>query len=194
MRHFIRLRPKPATIVASIALLAALGGTSYAASEALLPSNSVGSAQVVNGSLGRVDIGAGVRGDRGPRGFRGPTGPRGLAGPAGTAGTAGPAGAAGAAGPIGPTDANSRFLNGPLALPAALTTVANLSIPAAGKYVVSAKAYFTATAGVPLITCQLVAGGNLDQSQAWTVAGAPRTMILNVVNEYAAAGSVDLRC
>ncbi len=45
-----RLRaPSPALVVSSIALLVALGGTSYAA--LVLPSNSVGTKQIMNGAV-----------------------------------------------------------------------------------------------------------------------------------------------
>lgn len=194
MRKLMRLRPRPATIVAAIALLVALGGTSYAAADALLPTNSVGSAQVVNKSLKRVDIRPGVRGNRGPRGLRGFTGARGATGAAGPTGSAGPNGTAGAAGPVGPSDAFARFLNGPIAIPAGVTSLTTLSIPTAGRYVVWAKMFVSTAAGVPLVNCQLVAGGNLDQTLLGVFAGFTRTLSLNVVNEFAAAGSVDLRC
>ena len=75
-------KPSPALIVACVALLVALGGTSVAAVKALAPRNSVGSAQVINKSLLPIDF-------KTP-----PKGPRGLAGPPGPAGPAGPAGAA----------------------------------------------------------------------------------------------------
>jgi hypothetical protein len=42
--------PSPAIAIALVALFAALGGTGYAVVR-LVPRNSVGSAQVVNGSL-----------------------------------------------------------------------------------------------------------------------------------------------
>jgi len=42
--------------VAYVALFAALSGTSYAAATKLLPKNSVGSRQVINGSLQKVDL------------------------------------------------------------------------------------------------------------------------------------------
>jgi hypothetical protein len=80
-------RPSPALIVACVALLVALGGTSVAAVKALAPRNSVGSAQVINKSLLPIDF------KTPPKGPRGPAGP---AGPAGSAGPAGPAGPAGA--------------------------------------------------------------------------------------------------
>ncbi|HET8653564.1 MAG TPA: hypothetical protein VFM13_13450 [Gaiellaceae bacterium] len=87
--------------VAYVALFVALGGTSFAAANALVPRNSVGTAQVINGSLLKKDFKAGQlpRGARGPVGARGPAG---LTGPAGAPGPAGPAGAAGAQGPPGP--------------------------------------------------------------------------------------------
>jgi hypothetical protein len=87
--------------VAYLALFVALGGTSFAAANALVPRNSVGTRQVINGSLLKKDFKAGQlpRGARGPAGLRGAAGP---AGPAGATGPAGPAGAAGAAGAQGP--------------------------------------------------------------------------------------------
>jgi len=94
------VRPSPATVIATIALLVALGGTGYAA--VTLPRNSVGNAQlqanavtsskVKDHSLLRVDFASGQV----------PAGPRGSAGPPGPPGAPGAAGAAGARGPTGP--------------------------------------------------------------------------------------------
>jgi len=93
-------------LVAYLALFVALSGTGYAASEKLLPRNSVGSAQVINGSLQKVDLSrravAALHGARGARGPQGPTGPAGSQGIQGPKGDTGAAGAAGAAGPAGP--------------------------------------------------------------------------------------------
>lgn len=58
MRTFGRHRPSPALVVACLALLVALGGTS-AAAVALVPRNSVGSRQVIDLSLQRGDIAPG---------------------------------------------------------------------------------------------------------------------------------------
>lgn len=80
-------------VIACIALMLALTGTGVAAYQQLVPRNSVGTAQVKNNSLLRVDFKAGQL----PRGARGPAGPAGAAGAAGPAGPAGPAGAAGTA-------------------------------------------------------------------------------------------------
>jgi hypothetical protein len=113
-------RPTPAMVVAVTALVAALGGTSYAAAQ--LAKNSVGSPQIRNGQVKTSDLGKGsvtaaklkgnaVSGAKVKDGtltaadFQGgqlPAGPAGAPGPAGPAGPAGPKGDTGAAGPAGP--------------------------------------------------------------------------------------------
>jgi len=100
------LRVSPATVIACVALLVALGGTSLAA--ATLPRNSVGNSQlkngavtnsklatnavtsskVQNGSLLKVDFKSGQV----PVGPRGPVGPPGPPGAPGARGPTGPAG------------------------------------------------------------------------------------------------------
>jgi hypothetical protein len=98
-------------VVACIALLVALGGTSFAAATQLarnsvgtpqlkdnavtnpkIRNNAVNSNKVANRSLLRVDFAPGQL----PAGPTGPQGPAGPAGPAGAAGPAGPAGVIGA--------------------------------------------------------------------------------------------------
>jgi hypothetical protein len=93
MRISVR-HPSPALVISCLALTVALGGTSFAAVQAL-PKNSVGTAQlknsavisakVKNHSLLRADFAAGQL-PAGPRGPAGPTGPAGPAGPAGLSG------------------------------------------------------------------------------------------------------------
>jgi len=102
MRKLRSFRPSPALIVACVALAIALGGTGYAATQ-LAPRNSVGTLQVINHSLRRIDFKPGQipRGPRGPQGEQGPAGPAGAAGPAGPAGAQGPTGPAGPPGPAG---------------------------------------------------------------------------------------------
>ena len=115
MHRLLPHRPSPAMVVACIALIVALGGTSVAAVDAIAP-NSIGPAQikanavstselkngavtnpklrnnavtgakVQNQSLTAADFVAGSL----PRGPAGPAGPAGAAGPAGPAGTIGP--------------------------------------------------------------------------------------------------------
>jgi hypothetical protein len=114
-------------VVAYAALLFALGGTSYAATTALLPANSVGTRQVINHSLLKKDFKFGQlpRGARGPRGFAGETGPRGATGPAGAAGARGPAGVEGPPGPVVLIYRNS----GVHSLPSVQTTTQQVACP-----------------------------------------------------------------
>jgi hypothetical protein len=133
MRKLLRRRPSPAMVVACLALLVALGGTSVAAVSQLgrnsvgplqlrngavtnpkLRNNAVTSAKVANRSLLRSDFAAGQL----------PAGPTGPQGPAGAAGPAGPAGPAGTVGAItvrtetipvtdGPSDPNGEYVTRP---------------------------------------------------------------------------------
>src|SRR6478736_8507493 len=83
--------------VAYLALFVALGGTSMAASSALVPKNSVGTAQVINGSLLKKDFKSGQL----PRGARGPAGARGAKGATGAQGVQGSQGIQGIQGVSG---------------------------------------------------------------------------------------------
>jgi hypothetical protein len=83
-----------------------------------------------------------------------------------------------------------------VAAPATLATIATLTIPQAGNYVIFAKMWLQDLASSTVLTdCQLIAGGDSDESRATldgTIAGA--TLALNVVHVFAAAGAVELRC
>jgi hypothetical protein len=183
-----RFRPSPAMLVASIALLVALGGTSWAAvtlaprsvSNAALKTGAVNSRVIADRSVQNVDLAAGVI-------KKGPSGP---VGPSGQTGAAGPSG------PAGPSDAYSRFLNGPIVVPTTSTTLSSLSIPAAGKYVAWAKAYFTPGGPTAFgnVTCTLTAGADSDESQTLVLSPYVWTLANNVVHEFTAAGSVDFKC
>ncbi len=105
--------PSPAMAISLVALFVALGGTSLAAVDALAPRNSVGSAQVINGSLQKQDLGKkAVAALKGNRGAAGPAGPAGTAGAAGPQGQAGPAGASGQRGATGPQGATGPATGG----------------------------------------------------------------------------------
>jgi hypothetical protein len=84
MKVLKRLLPTPSMVIACFALLVVLGGTGYAAVQAL-PRNSVTSVQVKDRSLLARDFKAGQI-PRGPAGPAGPAGPQGPAGPAGSSG------------------------------------------------------------------------------------------------------------
>jgi collagen triple helix repeat protein len=93
LQRFASRRPSSATLISLVALFVALGGTSYAAATKLLPKNSVGSAQVINGSLQKGDLSrkavASLRGLRGAQGAAGPQGPAGAQGAQGQKGDKG---------------------------------------------------------------------------------------------------------
>lgn len=116
MLRAIRERLTYANMMSTVAVMIALGGTSYAAIK--LPKNSVGNHQLRNNSVttakvrnntllrkdfkkGQLPI-DGVAGPKGDPGPAGPPGPTGAAGPKGDPGPAGPKGDPGVAGPVGP--------------------------------------------------------------------------------------------
>jgi hypothetical protein len=100
--------------VAYIALFVALSGVATAAT-LVVPRNSVGSAQVINGSLQSADLSGRakktLRGAKGAPGSAGAQGPQGPAGVQGGNGARGATGANGATGPEGP-GVSSMFGNG----------------------------------------------------------------------------------
>ncbi len=85
--------------LALFALFFALGGTSFAAGNALLPGNSVGTKQVINGSLQTSDLSktarSALKGNSGPRGPAGAQGAQGATGATGATGAQGVQGAPG---------------------------------------------------------------------------------------------------
>ena len=101
-----------------------------------------------------------------------------------------PAGPAGPAGAAGPSDAYSRFLAGPIAIPGIATTIVNLTIPQAGKYVISSKAIISGAAAASAL-CRIVAGTDQDDSLG---NGILMTLSNSLTHEFAAAGTVDFRC
>ena len=124
MKRMLSHRPTPATVIACLALVAALSGTSYAAVAKLLPKNSVGSAQVINGSLQTIDLTkkarTALKGQRGPRGTQGLQGATGATGATGAKGDKGDPGTPGADGtavayahvlPTGTLDATGRLFS-----------------------------------------------------------------------------------
>src|SRR5436190_12711851 len=76
--------------LALIALFIALGGTSVAATQLVLPRNSVGTRQLKNGAVTKKKIARQTL--TGLKGARGPTGAQGLPGTNGAKGATGPAG------------------------------------------------------------------------------------------------------
>src|SRR5215208_428011 len=92
--------------LALLALFFALGGTSFAATNVVLSANSVGTRQVIDGSLRTSDLSRAARTAlKGNRGLTGPAGRRGPAGAPGAQGSQGPTGATGVQGAQGQTGA-----------------------------------------------------------------------------------------
>jgi hypothetical protein len=115
----MNLRPNASTVLAVIALVVALGGTSYAAlslpkasvGAAQLKKNAVNSAKVRDRSLKAQDFARGVLpgGGSAPAGGQGAQGATGPQGPAGPEGPVGPEGPTGPAGPAGPSSGGAAF-------------------------------------------------------------------------------------
>ena len=106
-------RPSPALVVSVIALVAATGGTGYAAAKIAKDSvgareiraGAVASSELKDGSVRLRDLAAEARPTAGPRGGTGPAGaagPQGAPGSPGATGAQGPAGPQGERGPAGP--------------------------------------------------------------------------------------------
>lgn len=119
--------PSPALVISIVALVVALGGTGYAATQltgrdirnhsiasADLASGSVTSRTIKNRAVSRRHLTPALRrrldriGSPGPMGPPGPAGPAGPAGVTGASGPEGPAGPVGARGPAGVTDVVTR--------------------------------------------------------------------------------------
>jgi hypothetical protein len=134
MSSLRRFTPSPAVVIACLALLAALGGTSYAAIQAL-PRNSVTSVQVKDFSLLARDFKRGQL----PRGAVGPAGPAGPQGPAGPAG-----GGASARWVLVRPDGGIAAQSGSITLaakPSAGTYVLNFGSAVTGKPIVASAGY-----------------------------------------------------
>jgi hypothetical protein len=131
-----------ANVTATMALVLALGGTSYAAIK--LPANSVTTKTVKDRSLLSKDFKRGQV----------PAGKQGAAGPAGPQGAAGPAGPAGAA-----AGAYKATPAGPGFTPNASQTVDSIGLPGGGNWVVTVKFIATNTGADGSISCSLQIDG-----------------------------------
>jgi hypothetical protein len=151
-----RLRPSPAMVVASLALLVALGGTGYAATR--LPRNSVTSLQVKDFSLLSKDFKRGQI-PRGPAGPAGPTGAAGPTGPAGPQGPAGPAGSASVKWALVAPDGTIAAQSGGIAVAVHVTS---------GNYILN---FGSAVADKPILTSGAYAGSDTSEQRGETTAG-----------------------
>jgi hypothetical protein len=142
-----------ANVTATMALIVALGGTSYAAIK--LPRNSVTSKTVKDRSLLSKDFKRGQI-------------PAGKAGPAGAAGPAGPQGPQGFPGPAGVTASAYKSIDaGPPIAANTAQTIGSLTLPGGGNWVVTAKFLATNTTNPApnpdaTLDCSLSIGGVKD--------------------------------
>ncbi len=202
----------PATVISLFALFFALGGTSYAVAK--LPKNSVGSSQVINGSLQKVDLShktiIALKGNRGPAGQAGATGP---AGPAGATGPAGPSGQTGPQGPPGVTHADEWFFARTLSNPGTWLPIVSGTWPDIqpfmthvltahldkGNYAVTAEIIAENDAGHGIVVCLLgnsTVGYSVGQSGVGYVAGfaLQQTFEMQDIFPMATAGDLELSC
>jgi hypothetical protein len=176
-----------ANVTATIALIVALGGTSYAAIK--LPKNSVTSLQVKDKSLLKKDFKAGQL----PAGKQGPPGP---AGPAGGSGAAGGAGTG--VGLFNRPEAAADLVPG-----SADQVIQSLALPA-GSWVVTAKfiaenpSAATPGAPEPRLTCNLIIGGvavdNLGPAPGIDFDPGAAANTLTGARTLAAAGTATVVC
>jgi hypothetical protein len=133
-----------ANVTATMALVVALGGTSYAAIK--LPRNSVTSKTVKDRSLLSKDFKRGQI-------------PAGKAGPAGAAGPAGPQGPQGFPGPAGVTaSAYTATDAGPAIVANTNQPVGSIALPGGGNWVVTAKFIANNTGADASLDCSLTIG------------------------------------
>jgi hypothetical protein len=188
-----RGRPSAALVVACVALLIALGGTSFASVEAAVPNNSVGSAQLKSNAVvaakiaSNAVVAAKIAGNA--------VSSAKIAGNAVTTAKVADGSLVAAdfkAGELPETNGFARFLNGPIVVPLASATLATLTIPQAGDYMIWGKAYLTGAANA--VDCRLQAGGDFDETQAAPAVGAPAGLAFIVTHTFTDAGSVTLQC
>jgi hypothetical protein len=189
-------------VVACLALLVALTGTSVAAVSQFVPRNSVGTAQLKNNAVARTKLRNNAINSAkvANRSLLAVDFAQGQI-PAGPPGAQGPAGPAGAQGPIGPSNAVfAQSGNNVLAWTGAVQVVQTLALPA-GRWVVLSKALANSNdAANPSVDCTLVAGATViddgfDGARVGPAAGDDREYFTYFgAVELAAAGTVELRC
>jgi hypothetical protein len=219
MSAILRHRPSPAMIVACIALAVALGGTSYAAVQ--LPKNSVGAkqlkknaitapkirrnavtgakvlnnsitgAKVLNNSITGADVNEATMAQVPSAANASHATSADQATSASSAVTAATAGTA--------NTAFSTFHDAAIPLPTNVGTIATLTIPAAGNYVINAKltAFNASNTESPNDSCDLTAGGDKD-TDLFDADGLDiddhEVVALQLVHHFAAPGQAVLAC
>ncbi len=194
-----RRLPRPSTVLASIAVFAALAGTATAASSLIdgkeIKRGTITGKQIKNKSLALNKLAPAavskLQGAAGPRGPEGPRGETGARGEAGAKGETGPQGPAGIVAPLsGGKDAGTNIADGEDAL---LLTV---PAPVAGTYVVSAKTNLFALQAEAAVECRLLSGAVVLDSVQWTAgtANSRQPVSLQAVGAASQLSPLRLRC
>jgi hypothetical protein len=211
MRAILRHRPSPAMVVACIALGAALGGTSYAAIR--LPAGSVGTKHLKKNAVTSPKVknnaitGADVREStlaRVPSAANATSATEATHATSATNAThatsADNATSASSATTAGTANAAfSTFRDAAIPLPNNIGTIATLTIPAAGNYVINAKltAFNVSNIESPNDSCDLTAGGDKDtdifDADGLDIDDA-EVVALQLVHQFPAPGQAVLAC
>ncbi|MDO9456747.1 hypothetical protein [Nocardioides sp.] len=179
--------PSLATCLALLALVVALGGTSYAVSQ--LPPKSVGTPQLKNNAVTSAKVKNGSLRTQDFKKSDAPRGPRGAAGPVGPAG---PQGDRGPSNGLVFTRSNPRSLPG-----TAATTVLTVTpgTPAVATYVATASAD-TGQDVAGDVRCQLKSGAAVldDVTVRVAAVGSPGDEVRVVLVGGVSGGAIDIVC
>lgn len=170
--------PSPSLVLASIALILAIGGGAAIAASKIQTSD-IAKQAVTNKKIAKKTIKASRVADNTLGGAQIDESKLGSVPKADTAGVAG--------------TGRSTFKDGATQIPAPSTgTVLSLDVPA-GSYIFIAKGVL-AKAGATLISCTTAAGNDTDTSSAHIDAAANNTLVNTVVHTFGAAGTAVFSC
>ncbi len=190
MKHLKNMkRPQLGTILASIALIIALGGTATAASGLIngkkIKNNTVTGKKLKNKTITKNKLAPktikALKGKKGPQGVQGPQGPKGDKGDPGVNGI------------VSPTYDEYGSLNLPANTELALGST---NVPA-GKYLITATARVFSN-GTAIVGCGISTngGGGSSESATWSspVASSRSTVPMQMVTESSNVTQVTLSC
>lgn len=181
--------PRPAMVVAVIALVAALAGTATAANGLIngkkIKRGTITSKQIKNKTIALADMNP-----KTVKKLKGAVGPR---GPQGAPGTPGPQGPAGPAGVIDPISVSSGSVN----VDAGDTVVlSSFNAPKAGSYVVQSKTNLVSVTESGRVECRLMAGATTFDFTNWNASEANDRTSVNLMGvvDLAANQTVKFEC
>jgi len=178
-----RRLPRPATVLAAIAVFAALVGTAAAAKGLIngsqIKRGTITGKQIKNKSLALNKFNAaavkGLRGPEGPRGEKGETGPK---------------GAAGIVAPLSGEDEQANIAKDTEVL------VLIVGVPSAGTFVINAKTNLFSTEAGSEATCWIEAGDKEVDTAQWTndEASGRQTVAMQAVATATPADPLEVHC